>query len=262
MAVQIKITFDGEVPGIGDHKLDLASFGAALTILTDGLRRTASGLVNEALEPQKRGPVAKRGDLHVFLGDIGEGSLELVMSVEPPDMPGYNFDLVEDLPARAVKHFLGAVEDESKGALRNSIARKFLRSLPSGLTWQRYEAFSGSTSLVDFKIGTVTLPDEPQDLPVVVRVMARVVGVTFDPTPEVRLETGETRISFSATTSLVNAAVHLHEEDIMAVGIVTGNKGRLLWLDRPETFPKPPTKAELSTGLLRRWEGTLERLSR
>lgn len=263
MGVRLKISFDGSVPGIADHKLDLASFASALSALADGLRRTASGLVSEALEPQKKGPVARRGDIHVYLDDIQKGSLELNMSVEPPDLgPGYNLDLFEELPVRAVKHFFGAIEEESKGALRNSLVRKFLRALPDGLSGQRYQAFDGEASIFDIAIGAVTLPNEPNALPAVIRTTARIAGVTFNPTLEVRVDVDGMRLSCAATDSMIDAAMRLHTEEVTIVAVMSGSKGRLIWLGRTDEFPAAMTQEQRGAHVLSRWEGTLERLSR
>lgn len=263
MSVKLKIAFDGNVPGIAEHKLDLASFGPALAALSDGLRRTAAGLVNEALEPQRRGPIAKRAELHVYLDSVGAGSLEVDMSVEPPlGGLGYNLDLIEELPVRAVKQFLGAVQEESKGVLKNAFARKFLRALPPGITHQRYSAYVGGGKVLDFDIGTFALAEEPQDLPALVRTTAKVVAVIFEPALEVRLDVGGVRLACSATPNLVDLALRLRDNEVLIVATVTGGRGRLIWLDLPERLPPVPSANERAQHLLTRWEETLERLSR
>ena len=48
--VELEITYDGNEPGLSEHRLSLSSFAEPLRLLLSALQRTASGIVSQALE--------------------------------------------------------------------------------------------------------------------------------------------------------------------------------------------------------------------
>ncbi len=264
MRARLKIHFDGTAPGLAEHRLDLSTFGDALAALAAGLRRTASALVGDAAESYASGRVRRKAELHVFLEKLTEGSVGLDFSVEAPELiSGDNFELFDDLPVRSTEKFVGALEKESKGVYRDAAARKFLRSLPDGLTIQKYEVFSGDAKVLEVSIGEVDLPTEPVDLPSVIRTTARILGVTFEPHAEVRLDAGGSKFSCVASEELVDKAILLRTEEVGVVAVVMGpSKGRLLWLSRLEDCPPFLDREARTAHVLSRWEKTLEILGR
>ncbi|HJX53601.1 MAG TPA: hypothetical protein VJ801_12615 [Polyangia bacterium] len=262
MSVKIKITFDGTAEGLAQHRLELGAFASALACFVAGLRRTASGLLTEATE-NTRGPVARVAELRVFLESVEGNSLALNGSVEaPPLMPGQNAELLDSLPERATKRFVQDIEDESRGRLRSKHARKYLGALPPGVSTQQYQVSSGGVVVYDATIGKVDLPTEPKDLPAIIKTKGRVVGLTFEPLTEVRLDVADTRLTCSATDAQVEKAIALRGHDVFVVAVLDGTKGRLLWIGDPGDFPKMLTPDQRTDHVLTRWDKTLERLSR
>jgi hypothetical protein len=110
-------------------------------------------------------------------------------------------------------------------------------------------------------IKSVELPTEPQDLPVLIKSRARVIGLTFEPSAEVRLDVEGTKLSFSVTEDDLEKSILLRGQDAFAVALIRGNKGRLLWIGNPSEVPRQLTPEERSSHILSRWEKTLERLA-
>ncbi len=50
METQLKIVWDGDTPGLAQHRLSLAEFGPALNRMLIAMRRIASGIVTQAQE--------------------------------------------------------------------------------------------------------------------------------------------------------------------------------------------------------------------
>lgn len=262
MGIQLKIKFDGDVPGLAEHRLDLVAFEKAITCLTTGLRRTASGLLKEAVE-STAGRLAKGAELQIFLDALTEGSAQLTVSVDAPILRrGENASFFADLPLRASKQFVEAIDAESRGEMRSVLARRFLAALPSGLNSQQYQLYNDGKVIFDVTHGAVVLPQEPAELPVVVKSEARILGLTFEPHAEVRLDIRGTKLTCSASDALIDTAIRLHGTDVSVMVVADGSKGRLLWLGQADDFPAPLTKEQRAEHVLSRWEKTLERLSR
>ena len=202
--------------------------------------------------------------MHVFLEGLVEGSLGMELSVEAPELIiGDNFELFDDLPVRSTEKFVGALEKESKGVYRDAAARKFLKALPGGLTVQKYQVYSGDAKVLEVSIGEVDLPTEPVDLPSIIRTTARILGVTFEPHAEVRLDAGGLKFSCAASEDLVDKAILLRAEEVGIVAVVTSpSKGRLLWLGQEDERPSVADRATRGAHVLDRWARTLEILGR
>jgi hypothetical protein len=259
MTAQLKIHFDGIAEGMAEHRLELGAFGASLGQLVTALRRIASSMITEATE-QSMGRLAHGAELRVFLDSISEGSLGLNMGISSP--PGSNLSLFDDLPARAVEQFIRSVEAESKGIARSAQARKYLRMIPKGVTSQKYEVHSGGRLLYETTVGDVKLTEEMEDIPLAVRMVARIIGVMFEPTPEVRFDAVGRKFSCSASPELIDKAIQLHSDNVLVVAIMMGAKGRLVWMGAQDTFPTPLTRQERSTYILSTWQKTLDELAK
>lgn len=264
MRARLEIHFDGTTPGLAEHRLDLSSFVDALQALTAGLRRTASAIVNDATETSAVGRVTRKAELHVFLEKLLPGSLGVAFAIEPPEVaPGDSFPLFDDLAVLSTKRFVVGLKKESEQVYQNAAARRFLRKLPAGLTAQRYEVYEGEKQVLEVSIGEVNLPAEPEELPSVIRASARVLGVTFQPQAEVRLDVAGTTFACTASDALVDKAITLRGEDVQVVAVVIApSKARLLWLSRPADYPRLLNREERADHVLVRWEKTLEILGR
>lgn len=263
MAVQLKIRFDGTTEGVSEHKLELGAFGDALKQLVASIRRIASSMVTEAME-QPHGRLARGAELRVFLDSISGGCVQLNMEVAAPPVPvGFSGNLFDDLAERTAEKFIKALGDEGRGVTRSAQARKFLSFIPSGVTSQKYEAWSDGKLLCEATLGAVKLADEMVDFPVVVKAEAKIAGITFEPNLEVRFDAGGgTKFTCSASRDMIDKAIVLHKETVAIVATLLGNKGRLLWIGEPSSFPAPMSKNERSNHVLSRWKNTLAELAK
>jgi hypothetical protein len=263
MTAQLKIRFDGVAEGMAEHKLELGAFGAALTQLVASLRRMASAMVTEAMEHES-GRLKRGAELRVFLDSLSGGCVQLNMDVTtPPIASGYNMELFNDLAARTAEKFVRALEDEGRGVARSVQARKFLSLIPPGVTSQKYEVHSDGKLLYETTLGVFKLADEMVDLPVVIKTDAKIVGIIFEPTLEVRFDAGNgVRFACSASSEMIDKAILLHRERVTIMATLLGSKGRLLWIGIPSSIPAPMTKSARSNHVLSRWQKTLAELAK
>jgi hypothetical protein len=262
MTVQLKIRFDGTTEGVAEHKLELSAFSNALKQLVATLRRIASGLVDEATE-QSSGRFKHDAELRVFLDSLSGGSLQMNLDVSsPPIAPGYSIMLFDDLPSRTAERFIESIKAEGNGVFRSLPARRFLGSLPKGITSQKYEVYSDGNLLCEASLGEVSLADEAIDLPIVVKTVARITGIIFEPTLEVRFDADGEKLSCSASTEMIDKAILLRSEDVLIMATLHGGKGRLLWIGTPGSFPARMTRSDRSNHVLARWQRTLAELAK
>lgn len=78
VSVELKISFDGNVPGLSQHRLSMSSFAEAFRLLSIAFQRTASFVLNDTLDPEnavRRGgrleKDAKRFDLELKCVEVG-----------------------------------------------------------------------------------------------------------------------------------------------------------------------------------------------
>lgn len=261
---RLRIVWDGDAPGLAAHHLSVGAFGPALSLLLTALRRTASAIVRQAIgDPDygaKGGRLAKDAELlDLEIKELGEGSLDMVAVCTHPAPPSQS-DLFGDLPDRTAAEVLASIEAESRGELRNVQVRKFLRSMPKGVTGQKYLRYKGDKLVQEVVIGEVKLADEASfDLPYLLEVRGDVVGVGFEPgRPEVRLRFGDRQVTCTATPSQVQAAIGLRGARVHALAVTRGNAPRLLWI-REDGQPLPTRDV---ASLVERWDELLRRLSK
>ncbi|HEX9244255.1 MAG TPA: hypothetical protein VF875_17560 [Anaeromyxobacter sp.] len=266
--VRLKIYWDGDAPGLAEHRLSISAFGPALRALLLAARRIASSIVKDALENSEYGArggrladEAKRLDLEVVAleGHSLEPTLALRMHAVPK---GETAPLFEHLPVATAERLLDFVEAESKGKLASFAVRKYLRALPGGVTVQRYEASRNGTVLRRVDIGAVALPVEPARPPYLMQLEGQVVGVGFEAQrPEIRILMGTKRYTCSATLRQVDRAIELRGKMVRAL-VLSGAESRLLWI-RPADDLGPladPRKRE--DYAFQAWADTLARLAK
>ncbi|BDG01948.1 hypothetical protein [Anaeromyxobacter oryzae] len=264
---QLHIHWDGTAPGLAEHRLSLDAFGPALTALLAAVRRIASGLVRDASDDpnygRKGGRLAERARLlDLELTTIGEGSLELGAVCRMRVEPGANMPLLEDLPERATRRLLTAIEAEGRGRAENALVRRYLSRLPSGIHGQRYELRRNGAILHEVSLGTMKLPELPPAAPALLEVKGAIVGLGFEfDAPEVRISADERKYSCTATMEQVERAIELRQEPVRAMILRSGRALKLLWI-RPMresfTFADPRARKEY---LLSHWEELLKRLA-
>src|SRR5947209_608331 len=144
MAYELEIHFDGDAPGIAEHRLSVSAFGPALNQLLNALRRIATQMVSSAMEGEQPkvgrfADPARNLDIEITKVDGNSLGISTVVSFrQPPPPPQASLPLWNDLPERAGKELLDAIERESNGQLANTAVRTYLSLLPSGVRHQKY----------------------------------------------------------------------------------------------------------------------------
>jgi hypothetical protein len=262
MPVRLIVKWDGDISGLGEERLSLNAFGKALTYLRASLRRIATNLVHEALREQE----ARTGRLtnaareidvqltHLLTNSAGIDSLVTIL---PP--PGQAFSLFEELPASATLKFLDAIEAERQGILTNASVRRYLESLPGGLSKQTYSVYRDGTRLREISFGEVRLAQTPLDLPYLAEYVGAIVGVGFEPgQPEVRIQTDTSLVTLTATSRQVETALTLRSLLVRGIAVVHGASRRLLSLQEAN---RPITRETRELAIFERWKGALARLA-
>lgn len=277
--VELKITYDGAEPGLAEHRLSLSAFAEPLKLLLAALQRTASGIVSQALEDPTYGSrggqlAADAKLLDLELVSVAEGSAcpTFVCTTRPstgaraphPTLPGMELGTLQrDLAADALRKLLGDIDAERSGHLRNFTARKYLQSIPRGVTRQRYTATSDGEILADVEFSAAMLPTTPQPLPRLTKITGTIAslgfeaGVTF-----IGLKTDARSLKCTATPEQVEAAVMLRAGRVVAAVLISGEKLTVVWLQSANASSDPPPLNETLRHLREDWSETLARLAR
>lgn len=127
-------------PGrLAENRLSLGAFAEPLRKLLAAVQRTGSSIVSQALDPDyaaKGGKLAKEPallDLELAAIERGSAAAVLVATARPSGQ----MKLIDDLPARTIERIVRDMEAERQGKLQNIAVRRYLSSLPVGVTRQR-----------------------------------------------------------------------------------------------------------------------------
>jgi hypothetical protein len=262
--IELKITFDGEVPGIPEHRLSVASFGKPLRHLLMAVRRTSNNMLREATDRRQTdvGRLAGEADqIDVQISVVGDGSTALtnVIAVQVP--PGQISMWPEGLAEDAVNKVLNDIEKESRGTHRNSAARGYLRSLPPGLTRQDYYLVVDGEIKNEVHLGPLNLPIEMNTLPYLIEVEGKVIGVGFEPgRPFVRIKASDpsgSETTLFATREQVDSALELREGTVRALALVQDHKKLL----RIQSRTEQRVRLNTDTYIFEKWRNLLGRLA-
>jgi hypothetical protein len=248
--------------------LSLGAFAKALELLLGTYRRVASGLLTNALEDPTYGTgggkYAKQAErLDFEIESVTDGSLGLSIQCTSHFPPGANLDLFSDLPLRAGQQLLEYIEAESKGQPRHVGTRKYLASLPRGVSGQRYRLFRDSVCEKEVAVGEVELLQLPEETPHLEMLRGFVVGVGFEPgKPEIRLKTIEPsrQITASASPEWVQKALDFRKVEADAL-VLVGERSKLLWLRPANQAWKQPSPEEREAFIFSKWDELLRRLA-
>ncbi len=263
MDSKLDITWDGLVPGLSDHRISIDAFGESLTLLLGALRRIASNMFRDAVEegPATRGPFKKgTGFLDLEISEIKRASsgFGAVCVLHPP--PGETSILIEDLTRRAGDALLSAIEQEAQGSPTDASVRKYLRSLPAGITGQRYDFQSNGTrrSVV---VGEMDIREASKPLAHLLNITGFVIAAGFDPgATSVTIKNEHRTLTCTATNEQVEAALGLRGESVVAM-VVSGNRTRLLNLRRADKELPPLADTETERILFGKWDNLLRKLA-
>lgn len=265
MASEIKIRWDGDVPGMVAHRLSLAAFGEPLTHLLAALRRIATQMVSTAVEPERPqigrfASIARQLDIEITqIEGNSTGFNGLVSFYQPPD----ELPLFADLPERAVTELLESIERESRGQASNWAVRKYLSALPPTVHRQTYELRENGTTKKRVEIGDVKLMEVPEEFPSFREVTGSIIGVGFDPgRSEVRIK-GETLTSnFDASNEQVEAALTIRKDTARSFGVHDGKRTRLLRIGKASEPRFHVTPEAIEEHIFKRWDGVFARLAK
>jgi hypothetical protein len=265
MASEIKIRWEGDVPGIAEHRLSLAAFADPLNQLLAALRRIATQMVSTAVE-HERPKIGRFANLARQL-DIEITSIEgnstgfngVVAYYQPPD----ELPLFADLPDRAVTELLDSIERESKGQAANWAVRKYLSSLPPTVHRQTYELYENGVAKKRVEIGDFKLMEVPEEFPSLREVDGNIIGVGFEPgRSEVRMKSDSATANFDATDKQVEMALAIRKESVRSLGVYDGKRTRLLLIAKASEPRFKITDEAIEEHIFKRWSGVFARLAK
>lgn len=265
MASEIKIRWDGDVPGIEQHRLSLSAFGEPLNLLLAALRRIATQLVSSAVEHERPkigrfANLARQIDIEIIsIVGSSTGLNGLVSFAQPPD----ELPLFADLPNRSITEFMAAMERESRGEPSNWAVRNYLQALPPTIHSQTYELYEDGRLLKTTQIGDVKFAEVPAEYPFLREIEGHIIGVGFEPgKSEVRVKGETAAIAFDASADDVEKALAIRKEDARLLGISDGKRARLLRISKASEPRFAVTPEAIEAHIFRRWNGVFARLAK
>ena len=267
MASEIKIRWDGDVPGIAEHRLSLAAFGEPLNQLLLALRRIATQMVSTAVAGEHDRPksgrfanLARQLDIEIVSIEGGSAGFNgLVAFYQPPS----ELPLFADLPDRAITELMDSVERESKGQAANWAVRKYLSSLPPAIHRQTYELYENGVLKKTVEIGDVRLAEMPEEFPSLREVEGQIIGVGFEPgRSEVRVKGETATVGFDASDESVEKALAVRRENTRLLGVYDGKRTRLLRIQKASEPRFAVTKEAVEEHIFQRWNGVFARLAK
>ncbi|WP_441291868.1 hypothetical protein ACSRUE_16745 [Sorangium sp. KYC3313] len=266
MGVKLKVTFDGDEPGLAQHRLSLSSFGESLKLLLSALQRTASGILASALDDTEYGTKGGRLAAEAKLLDLELASIEQG-SAAPTFVcvarPGSQLHLqsFDTFGEQTVQRLVQDLDAERQGRPANASVRRYLRSLPAGVRAQRYTAWTNGTVLADVQFGELSLLEVPAQGARLVKLLGRILSVGFDPGASyITLKTSSRTVRCSASSEQVERALPLRHKDV-AAAVLDGQKPSLVWiLDAATPPPRVPIESTIEH-LRTNWAETMRILA-
>lgn len=267
MSAILRITWDGNVPGLEARRLSLDAFGAAIRDLPQALQRIASDVERQLdgrADNKRPGALTREASkLDVQIVGIRANSpvtLEaVVVAKEPPALP-----LFVDLPDRAVEAFLGHLRLEAQATASHWRARKFLTTLPAGLSAQTYEHATDGHVVSRVELGAVEPLVESSTAAHLLEVEGDLVGLGFeDGRQEVVVRAGPADLlRLSATLEQVEGALQFRRSRVTVLAVAAPNsRPRLLRLVAVGNAPTAAAPDDRTSSILSRWHELLERLA-
>jgi len=225
--IELKILWDGDVPGIAEHRLSVANFGLPLRHLLMAVRRTANNIIREAHDRKTTNVgrfVEEAGGIDIHIASIIGSSVgvESIVSVQVPVDQSVLWP--EGLAEDSIDRVLSDIERESKGSYRNPRIRDYFHALPPGLTKQDYYLVVDGQIKREVHLGTLELSVELEALPYLLEVEGRVIGVGFEPGKNfVRIKSSSasgTEMTLTATPEQVITALEIRGEEVRILGLV------------------------------------------
>lgn len=246
MERRFEIIWDGQAPGLSDHRLSLAAFGPALTQLLAAFRRVASDIQLQARGPAAavgRGRLAREAEnldiqIETVTGNSPVHVSAQIVELNPPERP-----LLGDLPEQALDKLLRDIEREAQGMPAHHSVRAFLKALPDGLESQRYiQKAADGRILRDVRIGAMSVTTLLR-APHLMEVSGILVAVGFEEGRQevkVRSDSGEL-VAMTSTSALAEKAIDLRLQHVRLLGVsIEGQRPRLIDLTAEEILVQDP----------------------
>ena len=265
MASEIKIRWDGDVPGIDVHRLSLATFGEPLTHLLTALRRIATQMVSTAVENERPrmgrfANVARQIDIEIIQIRGNSTGFDGLVSYQPPPA---ELPLFADLPDRAITELFDSIERESSGRASNWAVRRYLTSLPPTIHKQTYELHDNGHVKKRVEIGDVKLMEIPEEFPSFREITGHIIGVGFDPgRSEVRMKADASSANFDAEDAQVEASLAIRKDAARSFGVHDGKRTRLLRIAKASEPRFQVTPEAIEEHIFKRWDGVFARLAK
>ena len=264
-SVELEIKWDGAVAGLDEHRLSIGNFAMPLWHLLSAIRRKASNIVraSRSQEPSVSGALveeAKRIDLEVqelLASSIGIHGL--VRMAEPATGKQLTTSLL-DLPMKATVQTLEDIDKARSGEPADQSVKKYLDSLPSGISEHEYKLSRGGEVRRQIAFGGVSLSAETTSLPYLGETIGRVIGVGFKPGNNwVRIKCQTGNVQMKSDRNGVDRAIEMRDADVRVHFVEHhGNKRRLLRIDDPG---KPLAKIDDDEYVFKRWQSVLDALA-
>ena len=268
--VVLKITLEGETPGLSEHRLSLNAFAKAFSYLLIAYRRIASGLIMEAIGRPgyggRGGGYAKEAqalDLEIITVTHNSPTaihLAATMRSQATELATL---FQSEFVSRAGVALLDSIEAESRGDLRSINARRFLHALPAGIRRQQYDLAIGDRQVRSVHVESIELPTIPEPLPFLVKSEGSITGLGFEPGKnEIRFKSHSDGQEFqlSATPEQVNKALSLRGQTV-TIMILKGKTRKLLWLKPSEPEPMSRTHDQKVAYILGKWGAVLRKFA-
>jgi hypothetical protein len=260
MTYAIRIMWDGDVPGLAEHRLSLAHFGPCLPALLRAWRRIATGVIREATDEGRFARLIEALDLQLSV--LGEGSVDASFEAVVHTPMFGTYPLPSDLLERCGLRLFDALEREARGEPTNKAVRDFLAKVPSGVTKQDYSLLRDGVAIARVALGATTIVDDAVALPSLAKLTGTVVGLGFEPGPlEVTiLPDGEKPVRCTASRAQVQQAMAFPGRKVRVMIARDGKSNRLLWLvDEQQPYPDSTAESRVEH-LLSRWAETIRLL--
>ncbi len=264
--IRLNIKWSGNVPGIAEHRLSVQHFGTPLRHLLMAVRRTANNILRQAYlrKESDLGRLASEADLiDLQIAGVYESSLGVGSIVDVQMPPGQMPLMPEQLAGDALDRFLADMEKESNGVRRNNGARRFLLSLPPGLTSQEYRLYINDEERRVVTLGELSIPVSVDSLPFLLELTGDVIGVGFDPGRHVvRIKASDvsgSETTFQATAEQVNLALEYRDSPVRVLALSGMGTKRLLRIQRDD---EPRVRLDRDDYVFKKWDPALAELAR
>ena len=263
--IELEIKWDGEVSGLDEHRLSIGSFAMPLYHLLAAIRRKASNIVriSRNQEPLASGPFAeeaKRIDLEVQGLLASSSGIHGLVRMNEPEVGNQLTMPFRDLPMDATARTLEDIERVRSGEAADQSVKKYLGSLPSGVSSQEYKLSRGGEVHQQIAFGGVSVSMDTTTLPCLSETVGKVIGVGFEPGSNwVRIKCEVGNVTMQSDLSGVNRAIEMRNDDVRVLFVGhEGSKRRLLRMDDPG---RPRAKIDDEDYVFKKWKSVLDALA-